>query len=194
MLCDLLRAFPGSEAIKTTRGHHRSCGKDPQACCVSDLLGQNAVVRSGREQTYTSGKDTGNYWDAGAAEVHWVIATDEQVEVGVKLAVERVRSQVVFIEGNSFTQYIDPDFFVMVIRRDRKTIKKTARKALDHTSAIFVSGDGGAITRERLKEISPVSIDSTVPIFSHQTLVSLVEKIHQQLESLKQTKLYSAAS
>jgi hypothetical protein len=38
LVCDLLRAFPGWEAIKTTRGHYPSCGKDPNACCVSHLL------------------------------------------------------------------------------------------------------------------------------------------------------------
>src|SRR6188474_1285275 len=38
LMCDLLRVFPGWEAIKTTRGHYRSCGKDPHACCVSHLL------------------------------------------------------------------------------------------------------------------------------------------------------------
>ena len=41
---------------------------------------------SGRELTYSPGKDTGRYWDAGAANVHWVIATDEQVEDGIKKA------------------------------------------------------------------------------------------------------------
>ena len=44
LLCELLRAFPGWEAIKTTRGHYRSCGKDPHACCVSDLLEEKPVT------------------------------------------------------------------------------------------------------------------------------------------------------
>jgi hypothetical protein len=59
LLCELLHAFPGWEAIKTTRGHYRSCGKDPHACCVSDLLEDEPVIRSGRELTYAAGKDTG---------------------------------------------------------------------------------------------------------------------------------------
>ena len=86
LLCELLRAFPGWEAIKTTRGHYRSCGKDPHACCVSDLLEEKPVIRSGRELTYAAGKDTGRYWDSGAANVHWLIATDSQVETGIKKA------------------------------------------------------------------------------------------------------------
>jgi len=52
LMCRLLKSLPGWEAIKTTRGHYRSCGKDPHACCVSHLLGDEPVVRSGREQTY----------------------------------------------------------------------------------------------------------------------------------------------
>jgi hypothetical protein len=69
LMCDLLRAFPEWEAIKVTRGPCRSCGKDPNACCVSDLLSDEPVIRSGREQNYALGKDTGSYWDAGASNV-----------------------------------------------------------------------------------------------------------------------------
>lgn len=49
LLCELLQALPGWEAIKTTRGNYRSCGKDPHACCVSHLLQDEPVIRSGRE-------------------------------------------------------------------------------------------------------------------------------------------------
>src|SRR5205807_7771959 len=80
LLCELLRALPGWEAIKQTRGHYRSCGKDPHACCVSHLLGDKPLIRSGRQATNAPGKESGRYWDAGAANVHWVIVTDDQVE------------------------------------------------------------------------------------------------------------------
>src|SRR5215210_7359368 len=93
LVCELLRALPGWEAIKMTRGHYRSCGKDPHACCVSPLLGDEPTVRSGRAETYAPGKDTGLYWDAGASNVHWVIATDSQVELGIKLALGRVEAE-----------------------------------------------------------------------------------------------------
>lgn len=139
LLCDLLAAFPGWEAIKTTRGHYRSCGKDPHACCVSHLLAGEPVVRSGRDATYALGKDTGRYWDAGASNVHWLIATDDQVEAGIKQTLERVKSEGVFVEGNSFTEFVDVDFFVMVRRADETKIKKSARQALSHANAIYVS-------------------------------------------------------
>ena len=150
LLCDLLRAFPGWEAIKTTRGHYRSCGKDPHACCVSDLLEDEAVIRSGRESTYSPGKDTGHYWDAGAANVHWIIATDSQVESGIRNALDRVRSPGVFIEGNSFTKFIEPDYFVMVVRADDLKIKTTAREALARVSAFYLSGDSKSSAKERV--------------------------------------------
>src|SRR3954470_19219092 len=110
LLCRLLHAFPGWEAIKLTRGHYRSCGKDPHACCVSHLLGDEPIVRSGRGQTYAPGKDTGRYWDAGAANVHWVIVTESQVGEGIGQALERVRAPGVLIEGNSFLSFIEVDF------------------------------------------------------------------------------------
>lgn len=140
LLCELLAAFPGWEAIKTTRGHYRSCGKDPHACCVSHLLAAEPVVRSGREATYEPGKDTGRYWDAGASNVHWLIATDDQIENGIRRALSSVKSEGVFVEGNSFAQFVDVDFFVMVRHAEDAKIKKSARQMLDHVDAIYVSG------------------------------------------------------
>ena len=148
LLCELLRAFPGWEAIKTTRGHYRSCGKDPHACCVSDLLENEPVIRSGRELTYSAGKDTGRYWDSGASNVHWVIATDSQVETGIKKALGYVQAPGVFVEGNSFTKFIEPDYFIMVIRPDVLKIKTTAREVGGRVSAFYISGDAGESAKE----------------------------------------------
>src|ERR687894_3074708 len=100
IVCELLRALPGWEAVKVTRGHYRSCGKSAHACCVSHLLSDEPLVRSGREDTYTPGKDTGRYWDAGASNVHWAIVTDAQVGRGFGLALARVKAEGVFVEGN----------------------------------------------------------------------------------------------
>ena len=151
LLCELLRAFPGWEAIKTTRGHYRSCGKDPHACCVSDLLEDEPVIRSGRELTYSPGKDTGRYWDSGAANVHWVIATDSQVDTGIKKALGFVQAPGVFVEGNSFTKFIEPDYFIMVIRPDVLKIKTTAREAGRRVSAFYISGDAKASDKESVR-------------------------------------------
>jgi hypothetical protein len=140
-MCDLLREFPGWEAIKTTRGHYRSCGKDPHVCCVSDLLKDEAVIRSGRELTYARTKDTGRYWDSGASNVHWVIATDQQVESGIKQALRCVQAPGVFVEGNSFTKFIELDYFVMVVHPREMKIKSTAREALGRVSAFFLAGE-----------------------------------------------------
>jgi len=139
LLCELLKAFPGWEAIKVTRGHYRSCGKDPHACCVSHLLSEEPLVRSGREETYETGKDTGRYWDAGAANVHWLIATDAQVEKGIQEALARVKSAGVFVEGNSFSEFVQTDYFVMVRAAGSSKIKSTARRALDRANTIYVA-------------------------------------------------------
>ena len=137
LMCELLRAFRGSEAIKTTRGHYRSCGKDPHACCVSHLLGEEALVRSGREETYELGKDTGRYWDAGAENVHWVIATDAQLGKGIQQAIERVKAPCVFVEGNSFSEFVQTDCMFMM-RSDDHRIKKSAKKVIERATAIDV--------------------------------------------------------
>jgi hypothetical protein len=121
-----------------TRGHYRSCGKDPHACCVSHLLGDAPLVRSGFQQTYASDKDTGRYWDAGAANVHWVIVTNEQVERGIELALERVKAPGVLIEGNSFLHFINVDFAVLVTGGAEIKIKSSARWAFQKASAVYL--------------------------------------------------------
>lgn len=181
LLCELLQAFPGWEAIKTTRGHYRSCGKDPHTCCVSDLLETEPVIRSGRELTYAAGKDTGRYWDAGAVNVHWLIATDEQVATGIQNAVGRVKARGVLIEGNSFAEYVQPDFFVMVARPDDLRLKSTARKALSRVSAFYVSGEteSGDLGNLRvlLGQASSDPKDDSLPVFTPRNLPDLISHL-----------------
>lgn len=150
LMCQLLQKFPGWEAIKTTRGHYRSCGKDPRACCVSHLLSEEPLVRSGRAETYEAGKDTGRYWDAGAANVHWLIATDAQLEKGIREALGRVKAPGVFVEGNSFAEFVHTDYFVMVRHAGSEKIKGSARRALSKASAIYVSDEVGGIQESGL--------------------------------------------
>jgi hypothetical protein len=180
LLCELLRAFPGWEAIKTTRGHYRSCGKDPHACCVSDLLEDEPVIRSGRELTYSPGKDTGRYWDSGASNVHWVIATDSQVEAGIKKALGCVQAPGVFVEGNSFTRFIEPDYFIMVIRPDVLKIKTTAREARGHVSAFYISGDAGVSDKKSVSAFlmkAGVAGNRKTHMFSRRELPDLFARI-----------------
>jgi molybdopterin-guanine dinucleotide biosynthesis protein len=183
LLCELLRALPGWEAIKMTRGHYRSCGRDPHACCVSHLLGDAPVIRSGRAQTYALGKDTGRYWDAGAANVHWVIVTEEQVEKGIKLALDRVRAAGVLIEGNSFLKFIDVDFTIMVARAEGGKIKASARRALPKSSALYLFevGEGKVTATERFASWREGSADkeliSALPVYTHDTLPQLISRI-----------------
>ncbi len=181
LLCELLRSFPGWEAIKVTRGHYRSCGKDPEACCVSHLLGDAPLVRSGRAETYSPGKDTGRYWDAGAANVHWVIATDGQIEDGIARALSRVESPGVFLEGNSYLQYVDVDFTVMVARDRRQKIKPTARRVLAKTTALYLSG-AEPFPAEDVGEGLPSddrSINSAtdIPVYTPATIAQLITRI-----------------
>lgn len=175
LLCKLLGAFPGWEAIKTTRGHYRSCGKDPHTCCVSDLLSEEPTVRSGYESTFSAGKDTGRYWEAGAKNVHWLIGTDDQIEAGITQALSRVQATGVFIEGNSFTEFVTPDFFVMVARSDQLKGKPTARRALKRASAIYVSTDDAAAPSPALPPTSLADLAGNIPVFSAAELPSLVD-------------------
>ena len=190
LMCDILRAFPGWEAIKMTRGHYRSCGKSAHACCVSHLLRDEPVIRSGRDETYKAGKDTGRYWDAGASNVHWVIVTDEQVEQGIKLVMKRVETPGVLVEGTSFRQFIAADFTILVSRPEVEQLKASARRALAQTDALYLFEDapGTISARERFaawQQTSAVgSLTRDLPIYTREDLPQLIAT----LQSI-QTKL-----
>jgi hypothetical protein len=184
-MCDLLRAFPLWEAIKVTRGHYRSCGKDPNACCVSDLLSDEPVIRSGRQDNYAPGKDTGRYWEAGAANVHWVIVTDSQVEQGIKQAVERVSASGVFIEGNSILDFVQADFVLMVSRASGGTVKSSARRALAHSSGIYLSNvtEEGTDEREKFaiwrQKSGMDRVLAELPIYTRHDLPELITRVQK---------------
>jgi molybdopterin-guanine dinucleotide biosynthesis protein len=192
LVCELLGAMAGRwEAIKVTRGHYRSCGKDPHACCVSHLLGDAPLVRSGRAETYAPGKDTGRYWDAGAANVHWVIATSAQVEAGVRGALGRVRSPGVLIEGNSFLKSVAADFVVVAANVAGDEVKPTARRALMQADAVYLFSAGGADAagvaaeggevekwRRRLRLTGPESERlGALPVFTRADLPVLADRV-----------------
>jgi hypothetical protein len=184
LLCDLLREFPGWEAIKMTRGHYRSCGKDPHACCVSHLLSDAPVIRSGYEQTYACGKDTGRYWEAGASNVHWVIVTDGQVEQGIRLALDRVTAPGVLIEGNSFLKFIDVDFAVTVVRGNDGQVKPSTRWAFQKASAfyLFDQNDSPSASESiiRLKQrFVPLGFDKSLPVYTRKEFPQLLTRIRQ---------------
>lgn len=184
LMCRLLNAFPEWEAIKTTRGHYRSCGKDPHTCCVSHLLGDEPIIRSGRQQTYTAGKDTGRYWDAGAKNVHWLIAAEDQVEKGIKQALVRVESEAVLIEGNSFTQFVDVDYLVMVANRSNLRIKSSAKRALRETSALYVWGelesqDESTLFSEWLDRAGLNAQLTDVPVYGPESFSQLVSDLRR---------------
>jgi hypothetical protein len=186
LMCELLRQLPGWEAIKLTRGHYRSCGRDPAGCCVSDLLQNEPVIRSGREANYQAGKDTGHFWDAGASNVHWVIVKDGQVEAGINEALMRVKSAGVLIEGNSFLDYVTPDLAVMCVRSEGGTVKSSARRALMKSDLVYLSSlsADAALARKQFEAWRlnlTIDLDfKNLAIFTRQDLPWLVSLIWQR--------------
>jgi len=185
LVCELLRLLPGWEAIKLTRGHYRSCGRDPAGCCVSDLLQDEPVVRSGRGSNYQIGKDTGHFWDAGASNVHWVIVKDGQVAQGISEALNRVEAEGVIVEGNSFLEYVTADLAIMCARAEGGTIKGSARKALARSDLVYLSSvDAPAeIAKQQFEEFRGglnTQLDfSSLPIITHEDLHSLISRIYR---------------
>lgn len=180
LVCELLRRNSGWEAIKVSRGHYRSCGKSPTACCISPLLGERPLVLDDRAATYKPGKDTARYWDAGAARVQWVICTTEQLENGVQTALDRVTGSGVFIEGTSVIKHLDADYSIMVVDPELKDIKSSAISALSKVNAIYVTdtnpGNGFLWDlRERVERRGGILKD--LPVYSSKNIDDLARQI-----------------
>jgi molybdopterin-guanine dinucleotide biosynthesis protein len=183
LVCELLHQLPGWEAIKLTRGHYRSCGRDPAGCCVSDLLRDDPVVRSGREANYQVGKDTGHFWDAGASNVHWVIVKDDQVERGINEALSRVKADGVIVEGNSLLEYVTADLAIMCARSEGGKIKPSARKNLAKSDFLYLTtldATAGNARRqfEQFRAGLNVPIDlAQLPTITHDDLSTVLSEI-----------------
>jgi molybdopterin-guanine dinucleotide biosynthesis protein len=190
LVCELLRQLPGWEAIKLTRGHYRSCGRDPAGCCVSDLLREEPVVRSGRDANYAIGKDTGRFWDAGATNVHWVIVKEDQVEEGIREALSRVEADGVIVEGNSFLEYIAPDLSIMCARSEGGRIKSSGRKALSKSDFLYLTRlDGSAENAksqfEEFRRGLPIDLDfESLQIMTDEDLPRLISTIYRRVPAV----------
>ena len=185
LACELISRLPGWEAIKLTRGHYRSCGKDPDGCCVSELLRDEPLIRSGREANYEKGKDTGRFWDAGAANVHWVIVGEDQVERGINEALARVKSAGVVVEGNSFLDYIKADFAITCARAGENKLKSSARRTLAKADALYLSTIDDCDRETTVSSFEHwrkgLALDLNVngfPIFTREDIPKLIDKIH----------------
>ena len=189
LACELIKRLPGWEAIKLTRGHYRSCGKDPNGCCVSDLLRDEPLIRSGRDANYEVGKDTGRFWDAGAADVHWVIVGEDQVARGIDEALSRVKSDGVIVEGNSFLDFINPDYAFTCARAGENKLKSSARRTLEKANALYLStldeaDRDTAIERfEKWRKGLPVELDTSgMAIYTPHDLAHLMERIRSHTQ------------
>ena len=188
LVCELIKQLPGWEAIKLTRGHYRSCGKDPSGCCVSDLLSDEPLIRSGRAANYEAGKDTGMFWDAGAVNVHWVIVGEDQVEAGIQGALARVQSEGVIVEGNSFLHYIDPDFAIMCARAGENKMKSSARPTLARADALYLSTIDDANRETAIERFDlwreGLSVElgtEAMPVFTRHDLPQLIASLKNYL-------------
>jgi hypothetical protein len=108
--------------------------------------------------------------------VHWLIATDAQVADGIRSALELVKAPGVFVEGNSFTEHVKPDFFIMVVRPDLHKTKVTAKRALARASAVYLSDSVGGVTRHETF-LEQYFGDRAVPIFSSSELPELIRTL-----------------
>jgi GTP:adenosylcobinamide-phosphate guanylyltransferase len=72
----------------------------------------------------------------------------------------------VFVEGNSFTEFVNADHFIMVRQASNSKIKSSARRLMDKATAIYVSD----ITEQ-------LSAAEQPPIFIRSDLPALIDHL-----------------
>ncbi len=146
LVCQLLERLPGWAAVKVTRGHYRSCGRDPETCCVSHLLADEPRVFSDPADVDVEGKDTGRYVAAGAAAVRWVVCRRGQEEEGIARGLDDLPVGLpgVIVEGNTVVASCAPALALMVAPPDSPEVKSSAVRILDRIDAIYVPDPAAA--------------------------------------------------
>jgi molybdopterin-guanine dinucleotide biosynthesis protein len=93
-----------------------------------------------RAVTEAAGKDTGRYWEAGAADVRWVVAARGQEHRGLSAALADLDGFTgVLVEGNRILERLTrPRLALLVAHPSQREIKASARRILDRIDALFV--------------------------------------------------------
>jgi hypothetical protein len=144
------------------------------------MLGKAPLILSGREETLGPGKDTGRYWDAGAANVHWVIATSDQVEEGLKTALRRISEKGVLIEGNSFLKYLGVDYSIMVAGADTREVKSSAARIMPGIDALFVNDRIGASMEAVFRDLKiRYNLNAKADVYNESGIEALAARVLQ---------------
>jgi hypothetical protein len=154
------------------------------------LLSEKPLVLSGRDETFQPGKDTGRYWEAGAGEVHWVIATSEQVDEGLKVALERVQRQGAFIEGNSFLRFTQADYSVMVAAPEIREVKSSAVRIMPRIDALYINSrepDPDVVEGVRRRLEQQAGLKKETPIYFESGIEELAANVLRACKGSRQS-------
>jgi hypothetical protein len=95
-----------------------------------------------------------------------------------------VQAPGVFIEGNSFLEFLAVDFAVMVTRAEGGKIKASARRALCKSDALYLfdaEAHNGPSAHERFASWCDGSTEkgvlSALPIYTRETIEEMVRRI-----------------
>jgi len=94
-----------------------------------------------------------------------------------------VRTSGVFVEGNSFTEHIEPDAFIMVVPAVGTKSKSSARRALKKVSAVYLSSEDGVYDEESLHQLQKsaalLSLPRDIPVYTEATLSQLIADLNE---------------
>jgi hypothetical protein len=116
---------------------------------------------------------------------------------------ERVTGPGVFIEGNSILNFIQADLGLMVARASGGKIKGSARQALSHSSAIYLSNITEKATDERRefalwrKRSGMDELIGDLPIYTRAdwpALIALVQEVESNAHLLTRVPIATPQS
>jgi hypothetical protein len=129
----VIRAFPDHPWTAIKISSHLHTGSDDGDCVVIE------------EKKLDQPSDSARFLAAGAARSLWVGVRDGHMqEVLPRLRPILSSSPFVLIESNGILRYLEPDFYIMVVRYAVEEFKESARETLGRAHAIVAVDDVNA--------------------------------------------------
>ena len=135
---DIIRATRDAAwtAVKITQFGHGVCSLDGQPCDCAPRHGRFAVEEDGSREGRT---DTSRFLLAGAARSLWVRTRQGCLSDAMPRIAEKLRgSRHVIIESNSLLDFLQPDFYLVVLDPLRADFKESARRLLARADAFLL--------------------------------------------------------
>jgi molybdopterin-guanine dinucleotide biosynthesis protein len=161
-------------AVKITQHGHGICSVDGHACeCAIDCGDPFRIS----EEAAPSTTDSGRFLAAGAARSYWLRTPVGKLSEAMPELRRILASHAnVILESNSVLEFVDPDFYVVVIDGNVDDVKNSTRRFAHRANAFVAMNASSALPEWAAAKGKPV-FHAAAPDFLPEELVELVRPL-----------------